>query len=242
MTANSARGLKQLAMSKILESRGMTVRDVDGGEEPFLYSSGNHGPGYIDIKGRVGWDEAFEPLVLLLVVQLIDDGVTDMDLIVGMMTGGALPGHRLKQLMQTLLGRRITYIYQRGARKVGGHGELDTGDRDNEHIPPGCRTLVVEELVNFAVTTCNGVQYERGKGRDVRHAGAILSYENPVAIRRLRDNDITLHYPISLVELIEFAVVKGFTTKRCATQYMDFLEDPKKWNEDHGFTFYGGDE
>ena len=31
----------------IIEAGGMEIRDVDSGEEPFLYSSGNRGPGYI---------------------------------------------------------------------------------------------------------------------------------------------------------------------------------------------------
>ncbi|MEA3464316.1 MAG: hypothetical protein U9R14_04590, partial [Patescibacteria group bacterium] len=110
---------KKNIMGLILESGGVEIRDVDNGEEPFLYSSKNHGPGYIDIKGRVGFDEVFEPMVDLLSDKLIDDDV-QFDLIVGIMTGGSMPGYRLKQIMSERLRKRIVYIYQRGARKVGG--------------------------------------------------------------------------------------------------------------------------
>ncbi len=33
------------------EFRRIEIRDIDGGEEPFLYSTKNHGPGYVDVKG-----------------------------------------------------------------------------------------------------------------------------------------------------------------------------------------------
>ncbi|HLB50803.1 MAG TPA: hypothetical protein VJL38_01335 [Patescibacteria group bacterium] len=232
---------KAHVMRLLLESGGLEIRAVDEGAEPFLYSSKNHGPGYVDVKGRVGFDEVFEPMVELLVDVLIEDKV-QFDLIVGMMTGGSMPGFRLKQLLQERLGRRIVYIYQRGARKVGGHQELDTGDRNNPHIPAGVRTLVVEELVNFAETTCNGVRYEREeKGRVVTDAATILFYQNPLAVERLKRNNIALHWVITLPELLDFAVGEGFYPPQLVNAYRGFLQNPRKWNEDRGFTFHVGE-
>ena len=72
------------------------IRDVQNGEEPFLYSTLNRGPGYTDIKGSVGIDELFELELELLTDRLVMDGVNDIELIIGMMTGGSLPGYRLK--------------------------------------------------------------------------------------------------------------------------------------------------
>lgn len=232
---------KQGVMFGIIVSGGVEIRDVDGGEEPFVYSSKNCGPGYVDIKGRVGFDHVFEPMVSLLADRLMADGV-DFDLVIGMMTGGALPGYHLKQVMANRLRKRIVYAYQRGARKVGGHGELDTGVRNNPQVPPGIRTLVVEELVNFAVTTCNGVAYERSQGRTVTDAACILFYENPVAVARLEVNAINLHYAISLPELLHFGSNEGLLNPKFVKSYLKFLEDPKKWNEDRGFQFYATGE
>lgn len=229
---------KKFLMWLLWEFRRISIRNVKAGQEPFLYSTKNMGPGYVDIKGSVGFDAYFSPMIELLVDVLIEHGVTDIELIVGMMTGGAMPGYRLKQLLEKRLGRRIRYVYQRGARKEGGHGELDTGDRDNPFILPGCKTLVCEELVNFAGTTTNGVKYERSKGRIVEHAACILFYENPVAIQKLRDNKITLHYVIGLPELLEFGLANDFTTEDLVEQYREFLADPKLWNESRGYTFY----
>lgn len=230
---------KRNVMRLILESGGLEIRDVDVGEEAFLYSTKNHGPGYVDIKGRVGFDEVFEPMIDLLADKIIEDKI-DLDLLVGMMTGGSMPGYRLKQILSERLGKRIVYIYQRGARKVGGHQELDTGDRNNRHIPNSCRTLVVEELVNFAGTTTNGVLYERNeKGRIVHDAATILFYQNPFAIEKLKKHSINLHWAIGLRDdLLPFALNEGYFNEAQINCYREFLNGPKDWNLKRGFEFF----
>jgi len=232
---------KNRVMRLILESGGLSIRDLNKGQEPFLYSSGNRGPGYIDIKGRVGFDEVFEAMLDLLADLLIMNDV-DFELIVGMMTGGAIPGFRLKQIISRRKGIVIPYIYQRGARKKGGHGELDTGDRENFNIPKGCKVLIVEELVNFAETVTQGALYERNKkGRLVTDVATILFYQNPVAIERLLRYKLALHYIIGLKDdLLPFAQNQGFASKNAVKSYFEFLDDPKAWNEVHGFEFSEG--
>lgn len=223
-------------MNKILESGSVEIRDIPAGEAPFLYSTGNYGPGYVDIKGRCGWTNVFNPAIFVLASELIEDGVHP-DLIVGMMTGGALPGFRLQEHLKHFFGHDIPYIYQRGARKVGGHQELDTGDRNNPYILEGANTLIVEELVNFAGTTVNGALYERSKGRVVEHAACILHYDNPVANKRLKENDITLHFVCTLPQLLYYGLRRGYFCERLVHQYREFIEDPRVWSERHGFEF-----
>jgi len=234
-------GTKETVMLKILQSGGLSIRDVDNGEEAFLYSSKNHGPGYVDIKGRIGFDKVFEPMIALLADKLMTDNV-QFDLIVGMMTGGCLPGYRVKQILSQRLKKGIIYIYQRGARKIGGHQELDTGDRNNHNIPNPCRALIVEELVNFAETTTNGVLYERAKkGRIVEDAATILFYQNPVAIERLKKYKINLHWIIGLRDdLLPFAIQENFFTKKAVQGYYEFLDNPQEWNIKRGFEFFEG--
>jgi orotate phosphoribosyltransferase len=228
----------QSFIRSMFEFGRIEIRDVDGGQKPFLYSTKNHGPGYVDVKGGIGIDEFFEPAVELLAEIIVRDQVP-VDVIVGMMSGGALPGYRLKQHLQARLGKRIVYIYQRGARKEGGHGELDTGDRNNPFVSDGCHVIIVEELVNFAGTTTNGVLYERTKGRVVDHAATILFYKNPVAIKRLETNNIALHWVITLPEVLDIGLSEGYITQSLFDQYLAFLRDPKSWNESRGYPFYG---
>jgi orotate phosphoribosyltransferase len=229
-------------IEEFVDSGGLEIRDVDGGESPFLYSTGNHGPGYCDVKGRVGNWKCFESLCGLLFLRLILDKV-EPGLIVGLVTGGLCTGIRLKMLLSEYYEKDIPFIYQRGARKVGGHQELDTGDRNNIFIPQYAETLVVEELVNFAGTTTNAVNYERKeKHRKVTGAACVLNYENPVAIRRLKINNIKLHHAFTLKEVLDYCLnQEGIDVHQTHLihQYLNFLNNPKEWNESRGYKFYG---
>ena len=50
----------------------MDIRDVSGGEEPFVYSSGNRGPGYVMIKGLVGQPPVLNYLTTQLALKLAE--------------------------------------------------------------------------------------------------------------------------------------------------------------------------
>ncbi|MEA3463684.1 MAG: hypothetical protein U9R14_01230, partial [Patescibacteria group bacterium] len=114
--------------------------------------------------------------------------------------------------------------------------------RNNPHLLPGCQALVIEELVNFAETTTNGVLYERReKKRRVDDAATILFYQNPMAIERLRKYNINLHWIIGLRDdLLPFAVKEGFFPEKLVNDYFDFLNNPKDWNLKRGFEFFKG--
>lgn len=132
----------------ILDAGAVEIRDIGAGEEPFLYSSGNWGPGYVSIKGLVGQEEAFKTLTEQLALRLIESGI-EFDFIAANATGGMVPGYQLREDLQEMTGRHIPYVYTRGTRKPGGHKELVTGIPGSP-IMQGDRPLVIEELVNFA--------------------------------------------------------------------------------------------
>lgn len=234
----------------IIESGGLEIRDLSKGEEPFLYSSGNYGPGYVDIKGRVGFDEIFELMVEALALKLLEDKVS-FDFIIGLMTGGALPSYRLKQILEKKLSEyspfpgfkcRIPYVYMRHIKKAGGHKESITGNKNNQHIQKGMTALIVEELINFADTTSNAAVIAREEGYKVNDAATILYYDNPFANERLKHLGVKIHYVFKLSDLINFAEELKIFSKEAVDDYKDFLNNPKDWNKKRGFKFYGKEE
>lgn len=71
----------------LLAARVLSIRDVDAaGEEPFVYSSGHVGPGYVMVKGLVGRLDVFSTLTEQLALKLIDEGVA-FDHVAGNATG-----------------------------------------------------------------------------------------------------------------------------------------------------------
>lgn len=222
---------KEIALT-ILQAGAVSIRDTDNGEKAFLYASGNWGPGYVMIKGLVGQKKTMRPLIEQLAIKVADE-VPDLNFIAGNVTGGQIPGWGISEALEPVLGRTIPYVYIRSARKKGGHKELITGDKNNPEIQPGMKAVDVEELVNFAQTTCNAVEALRVK-YVCNHAATILTYENPNAIKSLHENNIKLIHLLTLKELLQTAEEENVFEKRIIENYRLFLKDPLKWQADRG--------
>ena len=81
------------AILKVLQAKAMEIRDVDGGEKPFLYTSGNWGPGYISIKNLVGRKEIIKFLCQEL-AKKVAEKVPQLEFVAGNATGGIIPGRK----------------------------------------------------------------------------------------------------------------------------------------------------
>ncbi|MBZ9572217.1 hypothetical protein KJA15_02730 [Patescibacteria group bacterium] len=226
----------------ILKAKAVEIRDVDAGEEPFLYASGNWGPGYISIKGLVGRKRIMKTLTHQLALRVAERvprvdfilSSIDIDFVAGNVTGGMIPGWLLSEELEKISGKTMPFVYIRGLRKKGGQKELITGIANNPEIRPGANGLVIEELVNFAETTRNGVIALRGKGYKATHAATILFYDNPVAIKALEEHEIEMIYLLTLPELLEVAEKHHTGPQKAIDGYREFLADPLGWQVKRG--------
>lgn len=223
----------KLAGMVLQAQKAVEIRNISAEEKPFLYSSGNWGPIYITIKGLVSLKRVIKPLITHLAVQVVEKH-PDIGFVAGNATGGMVPGWILSETLEDLLGREVPYVYVRGTRKKGGHQELIAGLDQNPEITPGMNALVVEELVNFAETTCNSAIGLREAGFKVSHATTILFYENPKAIERLQEYHIEMIHLLTLPEVLEVAEQYDFYSKQVIEEVRAFLKDPLGWQEAHG--------
>ena len=222
--------VEQIALA-ILDANAMEIRDIGAGEEPFLYSSGNHGPGYISIKGLVGRKDIMKMFSQQLAI-CVAEKVPNVGFIAGNVTGGMIPGWQLSEYLEMLLNRTIPFVYIRDTRKKGGQKELITGIAKNPEIAPGMNVVDVEELVNFAETTCNGAEVLREAGYEVTHAATILSYENPVALTSLKEANIEMISLLTLEQVLLAAEKYQTHPKNAIDDYKKFLEDPLRWQKE----------
>jgi len=211
----------------IIDAGAVEIRDVDGGQDPFVYSTGNRGPGYLMVKGLVGQPETLKYLTKQLAYKVIDNA--DFDFIEGNATGGMIPAWQLRNDVSEILGKEVPFTYLRGTRKEGGHGELITGDRNNPLITKGMRVLVVEELVNYAGTTGNAAEEFRAAGYPVSHAACILSYDHAESNARLKEKGVNLVSLITLPELLDASEKGGLIPPSSVKSYREFLSDPLGW-------------
>jgi len=220
------------AIKMILKAGALTIRDVDGGESPFLYASG-WGPGYIMIKGLVGRKKIIKSLIKEL-AELVRLKAPDVNFIAGNVTGGLVPGWILSEYLEPLLNDTIPFVYVRDAKKKGGHKELITGIANNPEILPGHNVLVVEELVNFSQTTCNSAEVLRKARYNVTHAACILFYNNPEAIQTLKKHKVEMIYLLTLPDLLEVAEEEKTHSQKLIMAYREFLKDPLTWQAKRG--------
>jgi len=204
-------------------------------QQPFLYASGNWGLGYVSVKNLVGRTTLIVSLVKYLAF-VVADWAGQVDFIAGNVTGGVVPGWLLAQELSGLLGRVIPFVYIRDLRKKGGQKELITGIANNPEIPLGSAGVVVEELVNFAETICNGAICLREAGYVAKEGACILSYRNPVAEKALKENSIEMSWLLSLQDLLDSADENKTHPADLLAEYKRFLLDPLAWQAERGLT------
>jgi orotate phosphoribosyltransferase len=231
----------------ILEAKAVEIREVPKKvtneeverlpveNQPFLYASGNWGPGYVTIKNLVGRKKIIKSLTWSL-AWLTAEKVPHLNFVAGNVTGGVIPGWLISEHLEILLKRTVPFVYIREARKKGGQKELITGIANNPEIPSGANGLVVEELVNFAQTTCNGAEALRDAGYRVTHAATILFYNNPEAIKALKEHGIEMIYLLTLPDLLTVAEKNKTHSLKAIADYRKFLIDPLGWQAARGLT------
>lgn len=217
----------------ILDAEAVEIRDINAGEKPFLYSSGNFGPGYVTIKGLVGRQAIFKTLTEQCALRVLEEGA-DFDFIAANATGGMIPGYQVREDLQRISERSIPYIYVRNTRKIGGHQEYATGLAGNPEIPKGSKPLIYEELVNFAQTTCNSRIVLAEEGYPATNAATILHYENPQAISRLEEENLKLIWTVRLQTVLQVAEDTKRFSREAVADYRDFLKNPQVWQEARG--------
>jgi len=233
---------------EILKAGALALRNVPGKvtnnqvatllleNQPFLYASGNWGPGYVTVKGQVGRQTLMTMLCKYLAVEIAEKWPTGVDFVAGNVTGGVVPGWIVSNELSQLLGRKIPFVYIRELRKIGGHKELITGFQNNPEISSGASALDMEELVNFAETIRNGANCLKEVGFQANKGACILYYDNPVANKELASVGIEMAYLLTLSQIIDVAEEFETHPRELLQEYRQFLANPLQWQADRGLT------
>lgn len=227
--------IKELVV-EVLKSGSVVIRDVDNGEDPFLYSSGNYGPGYVSIKNLVGKRKLIKKLCYSL-AEKIASNIDNIEFVAANVTGGVIPGWEVAGYLEDLTGRNIQYFYVRETRKLGGLKELTTGTFNIPEIKSGMTGIVLEELVNYAETTTNSAIYLREqKGYRINYAGCILFYNHAESLKKLEENGIEMISLFTLPQLLDVAEEYEYFDIRLINSFRSFLNDPSMWQKERNLT------
>ncbi len=218
----------------LIKSGGVVIRDVDNGAEPFLYSSGNYGPGYIDVKGRCAIPIWIEACASTLAMKMVNKNAIP-NVITGNATGGMIASWELNRKLSNLIGKELPYFYLRGTRKVGGHQELVTGEKSR--LKPNLITTVGEELVNYAGTTTEAARYLRERHHlTVNHGTSFLNYDHAGTRAALEAAGVEAIYLFTLSQVLDVGVKEEVLQRGPVEKYREFLDNPSGWMKARGLT------
>jgi len=219
-------------ISRMLINKGaMEIRDLASGEEPFLYSSGLWGPGYLMVKGLVGQPAVMRDFCWNLALKLKDE---DFDFVIGNVTGGMIPGWQLRNFLEIVRGEKVPFVYAEGTRLLEKKGLVEgelVGNNQNHNIKQGDQALVVEELVNTAGTTTGSTLHARDLGYKARKAACVFHYKNTMALKRLERYGIDLNYLATLPQTLDIAEEEKLVKPRAVQDYRFFMEHPHQYQD-----------
>ncbi len=230
----------------ILDAGALDIRDVPflgkegGGKDPFLYASSNRGPGYVMVKGQVGRPKLMDFLCYQLAKKIHDAGI-EFDFVAGNVTGGVIPGWKVRDYLERLQGREIPYVFVKGTRAdLSTMTEQDAanfivGHKNNPNMKKGMTCVIVEELANFAQTTSASAGILRKAGYETENGSSILFYDHAQGHANLERAGLNMTAAITLPELLEVGESSGHFKPDVVDSYRNFLSNPTIWQLEHGF-------
>ena len=186
-------------------------------DSPFTWASGWKAPIYCDNRKILSYP-ATRTFICSEFVRIIKSLYPDAEAIAGVATGAIAHG----VLVAEALG--LPFIYIRSAPKGHGLENLIEGD-----IPPGTKTVIIEDLVSTGTSSLNAAQAVRNYGAEVMGMLAIFSYNFPHASQNFEAAKIELTTLSNYNVLLELAFESGEINNEQLESLNNWRKTPETW-------------
>jgi orotate phosphoribosyltransferase len=193
--------------------------------DPFTFTSGRRSPVYVDCRRIISYPRARARLMDLAVAQLGEAaGWEAFDAV----AGGETAGIPFAAWLAERLGLPMVYV----RKKPKGFGR----DAQIEgHLPPGSRTLLVEDLATDGGSKLTFVDALQTAEAQVAHAFVVFHYGIfPDGIARLQQRGVTLHALATWWDALSVAEELGYLDETGLGEVRRFLEAPDDWSARRG--------
>jgi orotate phosphoribosyltransferase len=189
-------------------------------DSPFTWASGWKAPIYCDNRKILSYPSA-RTFICEQFTQLVKDKYPDAEAIAGVATGAIAHG----VLVAEKLG--LPFIYIRSAPKGHGLENLIEGD-----IPPGTRTVIIEDLVSTGTSSLNAAQAVRNYGAEVLGMLAIFTYNFPHATKNFEAANIELTALSNYNVLLQLAYDSGEINDEQLESLNNWRRTPETWGRE----------
>ncbi len=187
-------------------------------QKPFTWASGLLSPVYCDNRLLLSYPDLRNQAVAGL--KLLSEEFHDIQGIAGVATAGIPHG--------TLLADRLNlpFLYVRSQPK--GHGK---GNQIEGEIRPGCRLLVVEDLISTGGSSLLAVKALQDAGMVPLAVLALFSYGLPQSEQQFSAANVPLRTITDFASVLEVAQNEGSISRDEFDLMHTWYKDPQAWSE-----------
>lgn len=187
--------------------------------KPFTWASGWKSPIYCDNRLTLSYPQ-IRTYIRQEFVKLIQEEIGDVDLIVGVATGGIAQGALVAQEMG------LPFAYVRSAEKAHGMTNLVEGV-----VESGQRVVIVEDLISTGGSSLKAVEAMRALNCDVKGLVAIFSYDFDIAKENFKAAKCKMLTLSNYNALIDQAFAEEFILEKDLDSLKKWRKDPAKWGK-----------
>lgn len=183
-------------------------------QEPFTWASGIKSPIYCDNRLILS-----APTARKVVEQAIADTVKARFPEAQMLMGTSTAGIAHAAIAASILDMPMGYV--RGEAKTHGRGNRIEGKME-----PGCKVVVIEDLISTGGSAIEVVEALREAGAEVLGIVSIFTYGMKKGLERIAAAG-TVNYSLSNLDaLVEVAVEEGFIAAEWKNRILSFRDNP----------------
>lgn len=186
-------------------------------KQPFTWASGWKSPIYCDNRVSLSY-----PAIRTDIKNALASGIRqhypEVQAIVGVATAGIPQG----ALVADVLGLPAAYV--RPEPKSHGRQNQLEGD-----LPPGCKVVVIEDLISTGKSSLKAVEVLREMGYEVLGLAAIFTYGFPLADTNFSEANCPYFALSNYNALIETAVKTGYVQQSDIESLAEWRKSPETW-------------
>ena len=199
--------------AKLLEVKAIKLQPQD----PFTWASGWKSPFYCDNRKTLSFP-ALRSYVKTELTRLIMEEFPEAEAVAGVATGAIAQGALVAEELS------MPFAYVRSKPKDHGLENLIEGE-----LHPGCKVVVVEDLISTGGSSLKAVEALRKAGMEVVGMVASYTYGFPVAEKAFNEAGVRLITLTNYEAVLEVAQKIGYITEEQIPTLNEWRRDPANW-------------
>ncbi len=184
---------------------------------PFVWGSGWNSPIYNENPRILSYPD-IRNLIKVEMAKVIIEQFPEVDAIASVSTG-AIP---IGAIVADTLG--MPFLFVRSKPKDHGLENLIEGN-----LKPGWKVVLIDDLISTGASSVKASNEIRLAGGEVEGLIAIFNYEFPMAVKRLRDENITLIPLVNYSDMLDVAVKTDYIRPEDLVTLQEWRKDPANW-------------